>query len=178
MVGSTAVDELMRHCKQVGLRRSHLASRFYRFHRRNPALLDFLLQELVTLRENQWPTTSFEMLWHHARWVLTYVNRVPGETFSVSQNFMPHYSRLAIILFPEFNGFYRLKKAHADADFGLRIARGDKKGFARLEWRDGTALENGWRPSTPYVIPTKPVPRRPPVKRTVTLPQEVQRHAV
>jgi hypothetical protein len=51
------------------------------------------------------------MLWHHARWVLTYLNRVPGETFRVCQNFMPYYSRLAIILFPEFNGFYRVRTA-------------------------------------------------------------------
>jgi hypothetical protein len=143
-------------------------SRFYRFHRYNPALLDFLLQELLTLRQNQWPTTSFEMLWHHARWVLTYLNRVPGETFSVCQNLMPHYSRLAIILFPEFNGFYRLKKAQADTDFGVRIAPGHHDGeFRRLVWADGTAIEKGWRPRTTYVIPTDPVPRRPPVKRAV-----------
>ena len=118
---TSAVDELMQHCKQIGLRRSRLMSRFYRFHRCNPSLLDFLLQELVTLRDSDWPTTSFEMLWHHARWVLTYVNRVPGETFSVCQNLMPHYSRLVIILFP---AFYRLKKAKADSDFGVRIESG------------------------------------------------------
>ena len=126
----TAVDELMQHCKQIGLRRSNLMKRFYRFHRNNPKLLGFLLQELVTLHHSGWTTTSFEMLWHHARWVLTYSNRVPGETFAVCQNFMPHYSRLAIALFPEFNGFYRLKKAQADADFGLRIQPGTRlKGF-------------------------------------------------
>lgn len=144
-------------------------SRFYRFQRHNPALLDFLLQELVTLRQNEWSTTSFEMLWHHARWVLTYVNRVPGETFSVCQNLMPHYSRLAIILFPEqFNGFYRLKKAQADIDFGVRIEPGKHHTeFRKLVWADGTPIENGWRPSTPYVIPNDPVPRRPAVKRAV-----------
>jgi hypothetical protein len=162
----SAVDELMQHCKQIGLRRSRLMSRFYRFHRHNPALLDFLLQELVTLRNSDsWRTTSFEMLWHHARWVLTY-HRVPGETFAVCQNFMPYYSRLAIILFPdEFNGFYRLKKAKADSDFGVRIAPARDGGLRRLEWADGTPLSSGWGPSVPYIIPTVPVPRRPPVQR-------------
>jgi hypothetical protein len=162
-----AVAELMQRCKQIGLKRSHLMSRFFRFHRHNPALLNFLLQELVTLRKNEWPTTSFEMLWHHARWVLTYLSRVPGETFSVCQNLMPHYSRLAIILFPQqFNGFYRLKRSKADRDFGVRIESGKHiKGFRRLVWADGTPIENGWRPSIPHVIPVEPVPRRPPVKR-------------
>jgi len=165
----TAVDELMKHCKQIGLRRSRLMSRFYRFHRHNPPLLDFLLQELVTLRQNDWPTTSFEMLWHHARWVLTYVNRVPGETFSVGQNLMPHYSRLAIILFPEFNGFYRLKKAKADRDFGVRIESGKHcTGLRRLLWADNTPIEYGWRPSIAHVIPADPVPRRPRVKRAAS----------
>jgi len=162
----SAVDEVMAHCKEIGLKRSHLMRRFYRFHRHNPMLLNFLLQELVTLRQNGWPTTSFEMLWHHARWVLTF-QRVPGETFSVCQNLMPYYSRLVIILFPEFNGFYRLKTSHADRDFGVSIEPPAKltKVFRRLVWADGTPIENGWRPTIPYVIPTDPVPRRPPVKR-------------
>ena len=163
-----AVDELMQHCKQIGLKRSHLMSRFYRFHRHNPWLLDFLLQELVTLKENQWCTTSFEMLWHHARWVLTF-HRVPGESFKVCQNLMPHYSRLVIILFPQFNRFYRLKQSQADQDFGVRIESPRKiaTGFRGLVWADGTPIENGWRPSTPYVIPKDPVPRRPAVRRKV-----------
>jgi hypothetical protein len=161
-----AVGELMQQCKDIGLRRSRAMSRFYRFHRHNPALLDFLLQELVTLRQNDWQTTSFEMLWHHARWVLTYLNRVPGETFGVCQNFMPYYSRLAIVLFPEFNAFYRLKRAKADTDFGLRISpfKGSE-GFRRLEWADGTSIDGGWKPSVPHVIPKAPVPRRPAVQR-------------
>ncbi len=163
----TAVDELMQHCRENGLKRSRLMSRFYRFHRHNEFLLDFLLQELLTLRANGWRSTSFEMLWHHARWVLTFC-RVPGEAFSVCQNLMPHYSRLVLILFPEFNGFYRLKKAQADIDFGVRIEPGKHHTeFRRLVWADGTPIENGWRPLTPYVIPTDPVPRRPPVKRAV-----------
>jgi hypothetical protein len=163
----------------MGLKRSRLMSRVYRLHRRNAHLLDFLLQELRVGRENGWESTSFEMLWHHARWVLTYVNRVPGETFAVSQNFMPHFSRLVIILFPEFNGYYRLKTSQADRDFGVRIAPREKheKGLRRLVWADNTPIECGWRPSTPHVIPATPVPRRPPVKRTATLPPEVQRHA-
>ena len=174
----TAVDELMQHCRQIGLRRSRLMSRFYRFHRHNPALLDFLLQELVTLRQNNWPTTSFEMLWHHARWVLTF-QRVPGETFSVCQNLMPYYSRLAILLFPEFNGFYRLKTAKADKDFGVCIvSTKGVEGLRRLEWVGGTPIESGWKPSAPHIIPDKPVPRRAPVERAVFIPKmEVQRNA-
>src|ERR1700722_20799025 len=157
----TAVDELIRHCRAVGPR----GKRFYRFHRRNPHLLDFLLQELRVLRENGWKTTSFEMLWHHARWVLTY-QRVAGEKFAVCQNLMPHYSRVAIILCPEFNGFYRLKKANADHDFGLTIAPGTSDGsLRRLAWADGVPLENGCRPSQSYVIPAASVPRRTPVTR-------------
>ena len=161
-----AVDELMQHCRQIGLRRSRLMTRFYRFHRHNPLLLAFLLQELMILRESEWETTSFEMLWHHARWVLTF-HRVPGETFAVCQNLMPHYSRIAIILFPELNGFYRLKTCKADRDFGTRLElpHKDLRGFRRLVWADGTPIEQGWRPSKPYVIPENPVPRRPPVKR-------------
>jgi hypothetical protein len=163
----SAVDELMQYCKSAGLRRSRLMSRFYRFHRKNPNLFNFLLQELRVARENDWETTSFEMLWHHARWVLTY-RRIAGETFAVCQNLMPHFSRLTIILFPEFNGFYRLKKAKADEDFGVRIEPGRKQGLRKLVWGNGTPIEQGWRPTVTHEIPIQPIPRRPPVKRRIT----------
>ncbi len=108
-----------------------------------------------------------------------YLNRLPGEHFTLCQNLMPHYSRLVIILFPAFNRYYRLKSAQSDKDFGVKIepVRKGEKGFRRLVWADGTPIEQGWRPSTPHIIPATPVPRRPPVKRVVTLPPEVQRHA-
>jgi hypothetical protein len=79
---------------------------------------------------------------------------------------MPYYSRLAIVLFPEFNAFYRLKRAKVDTDFGLRISplKGSE-GFRRLEWADGTSIDGGWKPSVPHVIPKAPVPRRPVVQR-------------
>ena len=86
---------------------------------------------------------------------------------------MPHYSRLAIILFPEFNGFYRLKHAKADADFGVRIAPAlNPHSLRRLVWADGAPIECGWRPSVPYVIPVNPVPRRPPVQRAAQIVPE------
>lgn len=161
----TAVDELVKHCKDAGLRRSASLTRFCRFHRHNPVFLDFVLQELALLKRNGWNRTSFESLGHYARWCLTF-HRVPGETFAINQNLMPHYGRVVMILHPEFNGFFKLKRSQADRDFGVRISKTKSaSGLCGIEWSDGTPIESGWRPSVPHVIPENPVPRRPPVER-------------
>jgi hypothetical protein len=166
-----AVDELIEYRKPHGL--SPLGKRFHGFHKHNRDVLDFFLQELVTLRENGWKKTSFGSLWHHARWVLSTLRRAPGETFAMSQNLACHYARAIIILHPEFNGFFTVEKAQADLDFGVRVepaSRNPLRGYVRrLQWVDGTAIQHGWRPSTPQTIPLSPIPRRPSVVRKVTV---------
>lgn len=155
-----ALSELIEHCKPRGL--SPLGKRFYVFHKLNKDVLDFFMQELVTLQANGWTRTSFGSLWHHARWVLTTLRRGPGETFAMSQNMACHYARAIVILRPEFNGFFVMEKAAADSDFGTRIAPAPcppVRGHVRkLQWADGTAIENGWRPTAPHE--PQPVRRR------------------
>jgi hypothetical protein len=166
-----ALTELLEYRKPHGL--SPLGKRFHAFHKHNPDVLDFFLQELLTLRDNGWKKTSFGSLWHHARWVLTTLRRGPGETFAMSQNLACHYARVIIILHPEFNGFFAVEKAQADADFGVGVEptpRTPRRGYVRkLQWADGTAIQNGWRPSTPQTIPVAPIPRRQPVVRSITV---------
>lgn len=162
-----AVMELIEYRRPFGL--SRLGERFFSFHKLNPEVLDFFYQELLTLRENGWTKTSFGSLWHHARWVLTVRHRVPGETFAMSQNLACHYARALVILHPDFNGFYDMERAQADKDFGVCIEpvpRKQIKGYIRkLQWVNGRAIENGWRPAVPHALPAAPVPRRAPVKR-------------
>jgi hypothetical protein len=160
-----AIDELIEYRKPHGI--SEMLGRVYRFHQTNPQVLDFLVQELREVRESGWTKTSVGSLWHHARWVLTQKYRAPGETFDMSNNFFPHYERIIAILHPDLNGFYEMMKAKADDDLGTRLEPAPKdhpKGYVRrLLWADGTAIENGWRPSTPHV--PAPVARRPRVQR-------------
>lgn len=162
-----AVDELMQHCKEVGLRKTRMMSRVHRFHKTNRQVLDFLVQELREVRESGWPKTSLGSLWHHARWVLTQKYRVPGESFVMSNNLFPHYERIIIILHPEFNGFYEMNRSKTDSDLGTRlepVAKNQRRGYVRrLLWTDGTAIEHGWRPTTPHE--PKPVSRRERVRR-------------
>ncbi len=160
-----AVDELIAYHKPHGL--SPMLRRVHRFHKTNPQVLDFLVQELHEVRESGWPKTSLGSLWHHARWVLTQKYRAPGETFVMSNNLFPHYERILIILHPEFNGFYAMGKSKADDDLRTMlepVSKTAKPGHVRrLLWADGTPIENGWRPTTPHE--PKPVPRRERVRR-------------
>lgn len=103
--------------------------RVYRFHKANPEVLDFLVSGMRVDRENGWTRTSLGSLWHYARWVLTRKQRVPGESFVMSNNYFPHYERIIAILHPDLNGFFEMAKSKADADLGtvLEPARKDKK---------------------------------------------------
>jgi hypothetical protein len=82
----------------------------------------------------------------------------------MSNNLFPWYSRIIVIILPEWNGFFEMNTSKADADFGTAFVTEAQPGHnRRLVWADGTAIENGWRPSLPYE--PKPVRRRAPVKR-------------
>lgn len=54
--------------------------RLLRFHRRNRAVLYFIVSELTATRANGRPRASFGSLWHYCRWVLTEKSQPNGET--------------------------------------------------------------------------------------------------
>jgi len=159
-----AVDELIQYRKPHGL--SRMAERFYRFHRRNPQVLDFLVLELRNVRDCDWVSASVHSLWEHGRWVLR-KHRVPGEQFEMDNKIAPYYARVIVLLHPEFNGFFEMRKSQANADLGVMLESVSKRKrpghLRRLLWADGTEIEHGWRPSTPHA--PKPVNRRELVKR-------------
>jgi hypothetical protein len=130
-------------------------------------VLDFLVSEMRAEKDSGWGRTSLGSLWHYSRWVLTRVERAPGETFAMSNNLFPYYGRIIAILHPDLNGFFETAKSAADVDFGtmLEPAPIDRKPryVRRLMWADGTPIERGWRPSTPHE--PKPVNRRERVRR-------------
>jgi hypothetical protein len=65
------------------------------------------------------------------------------------------YARAIVILHPEFNGRCEFRESKADGIFGTRIEpvsdKHPKRYARRLQWADGTAIENGWRPSAPHI---------------------------
>ena len=162
-----ALTEFLDYRKPHGV--SPMLNRAYRFHRKNPEVLDFLVRELRAARSSEWKRTSLGSLWHYMRWTLVKKRRVVGETFVVTQNLSAYYSRFLVILHPDFNGFFGMAKSQADADLGTMLeppSKNHESGYIRrLLWADGTAIENGWRPTAPHE--PQPVKRRKPVRREV-----------
>ncbi|MCU1320375.1 MAG: hypothetical protein JWM43_24 [Acidobacteriaceae bacterium] len=137
--------------------------KFHAYHRANPQVLDFLVSEIHLLAERN--SFSFASLWHYCRWKLSLVTG-PTTTYSMNDHLTPLYGRAILILHPEFNGRAEIRQAAgglciADEIFGTRPAVAKLPGdySRRLEWADGTSLENGWRPSQPHVV-TRPMNRK------------------
>jgi hypothetical protein len=161
------VDELIEYRKQYGL--SPMLRRVHRFHKTNPQVLDFLVQELKDVKANGRPRASLGSLWHYGRWVLTEKHRAPGESFTMSNNLFPCYGRIIVILHPELNGFFEMVKCRADGDLGTVLEPEAKPGSVRrLLWADGKTIESGWQPSKPHE--PQPVPRRERVRRKSRVP--------
>ena len=143
-----AIDEL------VARSQNHRELRaFHQFHRKHPEVLDFLVQE-IRLRLDRFEAFSYHSLWQYARWKLE-LEKGPGDTFLMNDHAAPFYARAITVLHPEFNGRAEFRKSKADPIFGLRIEpvpeKRPKNYARRLQWADGTAIENGWRPSHPHV---------------------------
>jgi hypothetical protein len=143
-----AIDELVARSKDCRELRA-----FHQFHRANPEVLDFLVEEIQLRIDKGFAAYANRSLWEYARWKLE-MERGPGETFLMNDHAGIFYSRAIIILHPRFNGRCELRKARADERFGTRIeAATDKrpKSYARrLQWADGTPIEDGWRPTRPH----------------------------
>lgn len=143
-----AVDEL------VARSQNHPELRaFHDFHKQHPEVLDFLVQE-IRLRLDRFDAFSYHSLWQYARWKLE-MEKGPGDTFLMNDHAAPFYARAITILYPEFNGRAEFRKSKADAIFGTRIEpvpdKRPKNYARRLQWADGTAIEDGWRPTVAKV---------------------------
>lgn len=144
-----AIDELVARSKDHRELRA-----FHEFHKRHPEVLDFLVQE-IRLRLDRFDAFSYHSLWQYARWKLE-MEKGPGDTFLMNDHAAPFYARAITVLHPEFNGRAEFRKSKADPIFGLRIEpvpdKRPKNYARRLQWADGTAIEKGWRPTTPHLV--------------------------
>ena len=155
MIEIDAIDELVARSKDHRELR-----RFHQFHRAHPEVMGFLCEEIQLRIDSGFEAFSHRSLWEYCRWQLE-MERGPGDTFLMNDHAGILYSRAITILHPEFNGRAAFRTALADDIFGTRLEpmAGSRKGFARLQWADGTPLESGWRPSRPHV-PTRRVRRK------------------
>lgn len=128
--------------------------RFHAFHREHPQILDFLVEEIRLRIDRGFPAFAFNSLWNYARWQMEGERGPQGETFLMNDHLVPFYARTIIILHPELNGRCELRPSVADKIFGNEISSKKMAGdyARRLQWADGNAIEDGWRPSRPHVI--------------------------
>lgn len=174
-----AIDQLVERSKNCrGL------SDFHEAHRAHPELLDFLVREIRLRLGAGFTAFSYNSLWNYARWKID-MAKGPEQTFMMNDHDAPFYGRAITILHPEFNGCVEFRDAKADEVFGLRIEpvpeKRPKNYARRLQWADGTALENGWRPTVPHIV--GPVATKPDIHRKKSgavsdrpLTDEVKRH--
>jgi hypothetical protein len=156
------IDELVARSKNHPKLRQ-----FHAFHKAHPEVFDFLVSEIQARLDSGLSAFSNSSLWQYARWKLE-MQRGPGETFLMNDHVSGFYGRALVVLHPEFNGRAEFRKCIADEVFGLRIEAVPQKRALhyarRLQWADGTPLEEGWRPQAPHVV-TLPANRRRTVQR-------------
>jgi hypothetical protein len=149
LIAPDAIDELAARSKDCPELRA-----FHEFHKAHPEVLDFLVEEIQLRIDKGFTAYSNRSLWEYARWTLE-MERGPGETFLMNDHAGIMYSRAIIILHPEFSGRAEFRKAKADSILGTQIEptpeKRPKNYARRLQWADGTAIEDGWRPSHPHV---------------------------
>jgi hypothetical protein len=145
-----AIDELVARSVDCPKLRA-----FHKAHRLHPETFDFLVAEIQLRLESGFPAFSYHCLAEYARWKIE-KEEGPTTTFFLNDNDVPFYGRALIVLHPEFNGHCEFRKSEADEIFGTRIEpipeKRPKNYARRLQWADGRAIEDGWRPTIPHVV--------------------------
>lgn len=141
-----AIDELVARSKDHPELR-----KFHRFHKKNPEVFDFLVEEIQLRIDHGFELFSFGSLWNYARWKLE-LKKGPGDAFAMNDHLAPFYARAVTVLHPEFNERAEFRRCLADEIFGTAITPAFKlrSRRQRLTWANGTAIENGWRPLHPH----------------------------
>ncbi|MEG9435305.1 hypothetical protein JAO29_03900 [Edaphobacter sp. HDX4] len=142
-----AIDELVARCKPHRELRA-----FHDFHKQHPEILDFLIEEIGNRFNSGQKSFSFASLWHYCRWKIV-IGQDPG-TFKMNDHLTPFYARAIVILRPSFNGWAELRHTKPNEVFGLELEPVKHPDFyaRRVTWADGTALEDGWRPSVEHIV--------------------------
>jgi len=156
-----AIDELVARSKP-----HRKLTAFHDFHRANPQVLRFLIEEIDLVISKGHMAFSFNSLWNYGRWKLVW-KRAPGATFKMNDHLQSFYSRAIIIFRPDLNGRAELRVSKADEILGVEFEshqKGTKRYARRLLWADGTPLERGWRSTLPIVIDAE-ARRRPDVHK-------------
>jgi hypothetical protein len=152
-----AINELVARCEP-----HHELKTFHEFHRQNPEVLNFLIEEIETRRSHGQKSFSFASLWHYCRWKVV-IGKGPASTFKMNDHLTPYYARAIVILRPDFNGWAELRHRSVNEIFGLALEPKKRPEFyaRRVVWANGAALENGWRPTQPLVVGVCEIAKRP-----------------
>jgi hypothetical protein len=148
-----AIDELVARsldCKEL--------QEFHTFHRAYPEVLDFLTEEIQLRIQKGLRTISFGSLWSYARGKMAPEIEEDGD-YKMNDHKVPFYGRAITILHPEFNELAEFRSSLADDCFGTTIEPTGEGRRTRLMWADGTAIQDGWRPTIPHTL--RPVARKP-----------------
>jgi hypothetical protein len=142
-----AIDEIVVRCKP-----DRELKTFYAFHRENPEVLAFLIEEIEARMRAGQKSFSFASLWHYCRWKVDIGRGL--RTFKMNDHLTPYYARAIVILRPDFNGWAELRHGRVNAVFALVVEDEKRPEFyaRRVTWEDGTPLDRGWRPTLPHVI--------------------------
>ena len=141
-----AIDELVERSRnEKGLQE------FHAFHRAYPEVLDFLVEEIQLRIAKGMPTISYNSLWSYARGKLAPKVEASGD-YKMNDHKVPFYGRSITILHPEFNGLAEFRPSLADDCFGTIFEPTGEGRRSRLLWADGTAIEDGWRPTIPHTL--------------------------
>lgn len=88
---------------------------FDTYHRNNPQVWilfkKFTLQVIGAGYKHYGAAAIFQRI----RWHINVETK--ADPFKVNNNFVPYYSRMFMVAYPEYNGFFRRRESHADALF-------------------------------------------------------------
>jgi hypothetical protein len=156
-----AIDEIVARCKPCDELKT-----FHEFHRAHPEILAFLIDEIEARMTHGQQVFSVLSMWHYCRWKI--VMDKGAATFKMNDRIAAYFGRSIVILRPEWNGWTEVRRNRVNDVFGLDLEKTKLPGLyaRRVVWADGSALEDGWRPTLPHVI-SRDIALRPDIHKRI-----------
>lgn len=94
------------------------------FHRDNPHVFE-LFMELALKAARRGVKAGPRQLWEVMRWNIAF--ETTDQHFKLNDHLCPYYSRLAMLVSPELNGFFERRDARFDASDAMLLEAHEKR---------------------------------------------------
>jgi hypothetical protein len=121
---------------EIKTRRDQLEEQAADFHKRNPEVWTLFCRFTFEAIKRGFRSYSGQAIFERIRWETDTADDEGRSTFKINNNHMPFYSRWFMMIYPEYDGFFRVRRLTSDDSPAINLPELTPDDFPYTDWRN------------------------------------------